>query len=195
MNYVYHFTDTMRLPWILDSRELRPGTASKFKFEGLPGLDFVWATTNEHRARSAAAFWDNTRYQDGEVCAIRLTLSADDFEPWPEATKRFPEWTDDHIKRFNETSQGDNPADWRTHIGSLGRPKWLAIHARGYLEPWREVPLDLAVCTSPHPTKGLPVKSILFGGHAFSSMRTSKNPVCYEYRMVDVEEGSMTRAA
>jgi hypothetical protein len=194
MNHVYHFTDTMRLPWILDSGELCSGTASKVEFEGLPGLDFVWATTNEQRARSATAFWDNTRYKDGKVWAVRFTLGADDFEPWPEATKRFPEWTDDRLKRFNETSRGDNPADWRTHIGSLCRTKWLAIHARGYLEPWREVPLDLAVYTHPHPIRGLPVKTILFGGHGFSSMRTSENPVCYGFWMVDVEEGSMIRA-
>ena len=42
-NVVYHYTDTLRLPWIILADALQPG---RNKTSELP-FDFVWATTSE----------------------------------------------------------------------------------------------------------------------------------------------------
>ena len=185
LSNVYHFTDTGRLPWILDTSELRPCRMKKLG--GFPD-DFLWATTNENGAQTASVFYEGSGYKEGQVWLIRFTLSATDFEPWPEATKRNPAWTKAHIERLNGNLNGDNPADWWTSCGSLGRSKWLSIHARSYLHPvWREIPRGLVVHAGTHPAKGFPIKTIMWGGRAFSSMRTSENPrMAYTVRIVDM---------
>jgi hypothetical protein len=48
---VYHFTDTTRLPWIIDSGELQPG---KNRIGGYP-LDFLWATSSLNGDRTSSA--------------------------------------------------------------------------------------------------------------------------------------------
>jgi hypothetical protein len=48
---VYHFTDTARLPWIIQTGELRP---DPHRLGGFPA-DFVWATLNAGGDRTSAA--------------------------------------------------------------------------------------------------------------------------------------------
>ena len=184
---VYHFTDTARLPWILDSGELRLSGAAQAG--GYPGPDFLWATTNKNGSRTAAALCPNSGlggntpcnlgYKTGKVWLVRFTLDAADFEPWPEVTKRFPAWTPDTIKRHDTMHHGDNPAEWRTCCEPLGQSRWLAIDARTYLDPvWRQVDLDTEPLSGTSET-GNPARHVLFASRMFTSMRISEKPKMY----------------
>ena len=81
---VYHFTDTARLPWILQSGELRPGAN---RIGGFPHPDFLWATTSERGARSAAASMQG--FRTGLTRMVRFILHADDFEAWRDMVRQF----------------------------------------------------------------------------------------------------------
>jgi hypothetical protein len=183
-NLVYHFTDSVRLPWILDAGEIRPGTCRHL--EGWPDMNYVWAITNPIGSLSAAAVIGTmgTLYRNCLVWKVRFTLSADDFEPFLETIKHVPGWCDDHTTDVYETACGDDPADWRTHYGPIPKAKWLAIHARSYLSDWREIPRDLDV----HPAmiEGKPVRMIMFGGRGFSSIRLNENPMSYGFHNVGI---------
>lgn len=179
---LYHYTSTIQLPWIVDAGEIRPGTAGRCEFEGLPGLGLVWATANPNGAYSASAFGrtseynGRTAYKDGKVWAVRFTLDRAGFQHWPEAVVDDPAWTEDVIKRFNATSQCDNPRDWWTCKGTVERCNWLAIHVRSYTSPWTEITLDLPVHTGTHPKAKVPMKTVAFAGHAFQSWLITDNP-------------------
>ncbi len=180
---LYHFTSTIQFPWILDAGELRSGTAGRCEFEGLPGLGLTWATNNPNGAFSASAFGctseynGRSAYRAGKVWAVRFTVDRADFQQWPEAVADDPVWTADVIKRFNATSDGDNPADWWTYKGAVDRSKWQSIHVRTYTSPWTEIPLCLPVHTTTH--KRLPVKTVMFSGYAFQSCLIADDPVRY----------------
>jgi hypothetical protein len=194
MSNVFHFTDTMRLPWILDADELRPGTASRINYKGLPLLNFVWGTSAAI-ANTAQLFWEWTpegavrsnTYEAGLIWLVRFTLSDEDFVPWPDALKERPEWAD-RIEHMNtlSISQGDNPEEWWTHSGSLDRSKWLAIDAKSYDGSWRNIRLDLPVQSrvASGQVSGLqrPEKVIKFGGYEFSSIRLNDDPMTYAYK-------------
>jgi hypothetical protein len=187
LSYVYHHTDTLRLPWILDSGELRPGTCSRYRFEGNAGLDMVWATTQQHWAHSATAHHDNERFKDGVVWTVRITLRPEDFLRWPDAVKDDPAWTEDVIKRFNATSKGDNPRDWHTHNGPLDRSKWMALHVRSYRGRWIELPFDLPAWTGEHRETKLPIKTVIIGNRGFGSMRQDFDDGKVGYSQFDVQ--------
>ena len=179
---LYHFTGTIQLPWIADAGEIRFGTAGRCEFEGRPGLGLVWATDNPNGAYSASAFGCTREYngrgayKDGKIWAVRFTLDRAGFQQWPKAVADDPTWTEDVIKRFNATSQGDNPRDWWTCKGAVERCNWLAIHVRSYASPWTEISLDLPVHTTTHPKNKCPVKSVSFSGRVFQSWLITDDP-------------------
>ena len=72
MNNVYHFTGTIRLPWILESGEVRP---SPNRIGGYPA-DFLWATTDENGDRTSAAAGKAIRklWREGHLLLIRFIL-------------------------------------------------------------------------------------------------------------------------
>jgi len=79
---IYHFTDTARLPRILLSGELRPGTIAERHLD-----DLLWATTNPKGDRTASSFWDGPC---NAVLQIRFTLRDDDFTAAPGTAKGRP---------------------------------------------------------------------------------------------------------
>jgi hypothetical protein len=139
MKAVYHFTCTARLPWILDSGELRPG---RNKIGGFPDPDFLWATTSALGDRSASGSAQG--YRDGRVRLVRFALRAEDFTPWPEAAQAFPAWTPSAIARLEKAAAGkSSPTTWRCRAAPLRRDRWLSIETRSYVSKiWRPLPLD-----------------------------------------------------
>ena len=96
---VYHFTDTMRLPWILAERQLSPtrGMCSA----DYPRPTFLWATTNAVGDATAACGGKNNRtlWRQGRIQLVRFILAAADFTPWTVMREQAPQWTQDKIAR------------------------------------------------------------------------------------------------
>lgn len=140
--YVYHFTDAVRLPWILQSGKLiKAGSTTG----GYPKHNYLWATTDSRGSRSATLAVARDKYKDGSILLVRFTLYAEDFKPWREAMSEKPEWTPEFIARLARTGRdmGDNPDNWVCHEGDLPQSRWIAIHARSYRNPSLiDIPLD-----------------------------------------------------
>lgn len=142
MTHVYHFTDAVHLPWILQSGKLTKGGSTMGDY---PKHDFLWATTDTRGARSATLAAAREHYKKGSILLVRVTLHAEDFKPWREAMADTPEWTPELIARLARTGRemGDNPDNWVCHEGDLPRSRWVAIHARSYRNPSLiDIPLD-----------------------------------------------------
>jgi hypothetical protein len=79
--YVYHFTDTARLPWILESGELRVHRADLAA--DIP-TKFLWVTRLQTGDKTCAALSPRTveAFRKGWSLLVRFTLHAHDFEPW-----------------------------------------------------------------------------------------------------------------
>jgi hypothetical protein len=140
MEYVYHYSDTARLPWILDAGELRPTSNSMSAY---PDPDFLWASTRENGCASATLSNKKELYKNGIVDVVRFTLAAVDFKDWPDLAIDHPDWNALHIAALNKSGveMGDDPRTWRCRIGSLKRCRWIAIHLRSYQYPrWIELP-------------------------------------------------------
>ena len=56
---LYHFTDTVRLPWIVDADGLR---LYRNQIGGLPSPDFLWATTSSQVEPADPEGLDRTRH-------------------------------------------------------------------------------------------------------------------------------------
>jgi hypothetical protein len=125
---LYHFTSTARLPWILSSSELQPGANAVGKF---PNPEFIWATTDYRGSRTAAI---GPGYRDGTWLLVRLTLSADDFEPWARIPSLYPTWTPEAVERLERSGRkmGDDPAQWWCRAGSLPLSRIVAIETKAY---------------------------------------------------------------
>jgi hypothetical protein len=145
MEYVYHYSDTVRFPWIMDSGELRPTDSP---YNGYPNPDFLWATTNDKGCPSATLINRKELYKAGIMHVVRFTLSAEDFQGWPQLAIDHPDWTALHISILNKTGVdlGDDPRTWRCRIGTLRGDRWVAVHARSYRDNrWVELPRDLPI--------------------------------------------------
>jgi hypothetical protein len=72
-NHVYHFTDTIRLPWIIETGELRPDSN---RIGGFPA-DFLWTTSNDKNdlTSSAAAPSARRAYREHVTQLVRVTQS------------------------------------------------------------------------------------------------------------------------
>lgn len=136
---LYHYTDTARLPWILQDGFLRPG---RNRIGGFPDPDFLWATTQAIPDRTASAEFDAMR--KGLTRCVRFILSPADFERWPDATASFSAWTLEQIARLEHAARGkSSPGDWRCRAAALPRASWLGIETRRYRDNgW--TPFDLS---------------------------------------------------
>lgn len=84
---IYHFTSSAHLPRIMRARELRPFAAGNLR-------GFVYATESANGDRTATVSMSRAAqeaYREGTLRRVRLTLSADDFEPWLNVLARYPE--------------------------------------------------------------------------------------------------------
>jgi hypothetical protein len=160
---VYHHTNTAHLPWILYSGELQLG---KSKVGDFPDPDFLWATTDAN-GDSTASF-SLEAYRAGILDRVRFTLSADDFEKWPDITRDFPAWTPDHIARLGRVKNARSDL-WRARSEPLPRLAWVQIHTRSYRRPsWRPLPMTLRV----YVVKDEPIRAIKLDGRLHASKRT-----------------------
>jgi hypothetical protein len=137
MDFVYHFTDSAGLPWILRSGELRPGSN---KIGGFPDPDFLWATTDPRGDGTASAM---RGYRRGGVRLVRFTLHAHDFEPWRVVVGRFPAWTSHQIRLLEQIAKSSTET-WRCRTEPLPKSSWVTIDTRTYVDKaWR--PFDAPV--------------------------------------------------
>ncbi len=144
MEYVYHFSDTARLPWILGSGELRPTDRTHNNF---PNPDFLWASIADQGCPTAALVNRKELYKSGVIYMVRFTLNAEDFSNWPDLAVTHPDWTAIHIAALNKSGAelGDDPRTWRCRIGPLAKDRWISVHLRSYQNPrWIELPADTA---------------------------------------------------
>jgi hypothetical protein len=151
MNVVYHFTDLVRFTWIAASGELQP---SRNKAGGYPDPDFVWATTDGRGCRTAAGLGNWSREQvkrDIELPVVRLTLDAEDFEPWRAIAPRYPAWTPRHIDALEASAikRRDDPRTWRCRVEPLSLSRVRLIEARTYTSSWRPIELPTEITFRP----------------------------------------------
>lgn len=140
MAVVHHFTDTARLPWILQSGELRPGLARP---EGWPA-DFLWATKLPHLDGTSSAMASVGSFPiPSAIRAVRISLPSSAFIRWSDVPARFPEWGRDHVEGLEWYARGKSrPRDWMVRPDPLPCDQWLAVHTRGHTDPqW--FPLDI----------------------------------------------------
>jgi hypothetical protein len=169
--HAYHYTDTIRLPWIIESGELRPGTN---RIGGYP-RDFLWATTSESGDRTSSAMSPSCDelYRDGVLQRVRLTLNAADFTSFPDITKSCPEWTSGHTVQLIKSAAGmgeRHPSKWLCRSEPLSLAKVVRVEAKSYpVGRWREIDLSPGRCiasrTHPH-TRG-----IVIGEHVYLARR------------------------
>ena len=127
MDVVYHFTGCFVLPWIIASRELRP---SRDKNDGFPNPDFLWATTSPLGDRTATGM---DGYRKNNDPLVRLTLPAEDFESWPDITKRFLSWTAKHVRILERAAHEMGQSDarcWRARTEPLPLTRILRAEAK-----------------------------------------------------------------
>ena len=136
---LYHFTDTVRLPWIVYRGELRPG---RNKLGPYPSPEFVWASTDP-RDDGSAAMHRGELYRDGTVHHIRFTLPEDQFIPWRDVPARYPSWTTDHIQRLERSgnTMRTSPGKWWCCVEPLSLKQVVAIDWRSYRSnQWKPFP-------------------------------------------------------
>ncbi len=180
---VYHFTCTARLPWIVETGELRPGCN---RIGGYP-VDFLWATTNFQGDRTASGM---PEYRKGGTALVRLTLHAEDFELWPAILERFPQWTKDHVdgleafaRRLGETTFGR----WRARAEALPLSRVIQIEAKTYTGTWRPVdPHDACLRHGNKPA----VRGTLLNGCVYTSVQYIRpgHPTEYDVQRMSLDE-------
>jgi hypothetical protein len=147
---VYHFTDTLALPWIIESGALRPHAKL---LVGIGRTDaFVWATTNpagDKTARAmvvAAGGEPEEALKQNRYRLVRLTLRAKSFRPWAKVVRKegwtpgqLAELADDDYKRGCEVGYQDQ---WRVRSTRLPLANVLKAEAKTFAGPWRRIELD-----------------------------------------------------
>ena len=114
---VYHYTDSLHLPWIVKSSELRPNTN---RLVGIGLIKYLWATTNPAGDKTARAMITMHKgyeelFQHGLVQLIRFTLPSAGFVPWCDI-KRESNWTRGQIRKLQQSD--------RKYFDEHGFAKW-----------------------------------------------------------------------
>jgi hypothetical protein len=159
---LFHFTDTARLPWILETGELRPGST---RFPGQPP-DFLWATTDERGDRTATLSRDAWRRGDTQL--VRFTLARGDFEPWRAVVDRFPEWTEQvtgSLERAAERARS-NPDAWWCRVDPLPLSRVLKIQSKAWSSSWQQ----FSPTVSRHPVDAS-TRFVVIGNRRYYSTR------------------------
>jgi hypothetical protein len=169
---VYHFTDTVRLPWIIRSGELRPDTN---RIGGFP-QDFLWATTSERGDRTSSSMsGDSVRaYREEVLQLVRFTLDPADFSDWREIVSQSPDWRMDQILALEKAAaaSGERDADrrWRCRIAPLPIARAISVHAKSYVSgKWSEISATSEFCIMPG---GNPqTRGFVVNGYAYCATR------------------------
>ena len=140
-SFLYHFSDTVRLPWIMEAGELRP---SQNRIGGFP-VDFLWATSDARGDRTSSAAGADVRdlWRSANVQLIRFTLDTADFDDWEETGRRLGR-TEQQISvlKISAVNLGEPDASkWRCRHRPLGVRNALQVEAKSYVSG-RWVPID-----------------------------------------------------
>jgi len=125
---LYHFTNSARLPWIVGAKELRPDCN---QIGGFPSPDFLRATRSQGD-RTASGMQG---YREPVTALVRLTLFAEDFEPWPAITARSPQWTIEHVRRLEAAARVRGQTNfecWRARAEPLPLSRTIRAEATTY---------------------------------------------------------------
>lgn len=115
---VYHFTDTINLPWILASGELRP---CRITDTGIGETCLLWGTTNplgDYTSKAQIAIHSDQGgqyFRKGFFHLVRFTMAADEFVTWKE-TIAASGWTAEQVTALVE--------DDRRKYGEFGHDRW-----------------------------------------------------------------------
>lgn len=168
MSFIYHYTDSLRLPCFLETGELRPSSNRTGDF----APDFLWATTDENgdRTSSAAAKAVRTHWRKGELLLIRFVLDERDFNDW-EPVARSLGWTKRHIHSLKKAARSLGESDsnrWRCRPEPLAITKALRIEARwATANTW--VAPNRFVCLSSKAEPGF--RAVAIGDRAYGGIR------------------------
>jgi hypothetical protein len=168
---VYHFTCTARLPWIIATKELRPGRNQVGNYP----VDFLWATTRDQGDRTAAAM---KTYRKGQLPLVRLTLPAGDFEAWPAILARFPQWKPEHIEKLQNAARNlgeTNFSCWRARAEPLPLSRVIKSEAKTYTGSWK--PIELDSLPGPDPA----MRAVVFDDHFYFSTQRAEPGVATQY--------------
>lgn len=130
---VFHFTDTTRLPWIVETGELRP---DKNRIGGLP-VDLLWATTDPNGDKTSSALMGaaKTAYRQGFTQLVRITLPATEFRPWRDVVAELPEWTPAHIATLEQAAAKVGQTDtarWVCRSQPILLSRAVSVHAKSF---------------------------------------------------------------
>ncbi|WP_028168711.1 hypothetical protein [Bradyrhizobium elkanii] len=181
---LYHFTCTARLPWIVATKELRP---DRNQIGGFPSPDFLWATTRSQGDRTAAGMQG---YRRGVTALVRLTLFAEDFEPWPAITARFPQWTIEHVRQLEAAARGRGETNfecWRARAEPLPLSRIIGAKAKTYTGRWR----DLELAFVQHPGNR-DLRGIILNDEVYCSLQHVRDgyPIGYVAERMSLAEWS-----
>ncbi|MGY4319000.1 hypothetical protein [Bradyrhizobium sp. JR3.5] len=153
---IYYFASTARLPWIIEGNELRPYRRERGWFVG---RDFLWAT-----ARSEGA----PEMRDHRDVQLRLTLHADDFEPWASIVARSPELLDGDDAFAPPGNQADLDS-WYARWDPLPLSRVIGIEARTCSGGWQATELSYMQHPSVRALRG-----VVVGDKVYSSYRVDR---------------------
>ena len=129
-NCVYHYTNTLYLPWIIASGELKPYPTNDV---GIGDTRYLWASTNPKGDKTGVAMRSRPRpgtFEPEHECSVRLvrfTLPKAGFLSWS-MIKRIHGWR----KRMTTKLEKQD----RAVFGEYGHDKWrLPARSRYRLQP------------------------------------------------------------
>lgn len=176
---VYHYTDSLHLPWIVKSSELRPNTN---RLIGIGLIKYIWATTNPAGDKTARAMITMHKgyeelFQHGLVQLIRFTLPSAGFVPWCDI-KRESNWTRGQIRKLQQSDRKyfdeHGFAKWRCRREPLPITSALKVEAKLWGEGWRPIKATRKYCAeiSDDP----PIMAFIINNvHYYSQQFTSEN--------------------
>lgn len=134
LDYVYHFTDTARLPWIIESGELQVdrGVIGKYPTK------FVWGTKLQNGDRTCSSLnGDQKALRQEWVRLVRFTFASTEFEPWIRI-KDHPDWTRELFNRMEATGKkkGGITKYWMVRPKPLSITQAIDIETKSYRGCW-----------------------------------------------------------
>jgi hypothetical protein len=184
MGEVFHFTDSLRLPWIIRTQQLRP---SLNRVSNVPST-FLWATADMAGDRSCSAQGTASAaeaFRRGLTAKVRLTLPRDEFELWSDVGMLYPEWTPDEVARTEAMGRQRHKetgfANWHIRREALSLSKVIACEYRSVASD-RWLPVQDYILQSPVINTGrLGLGAVLLGEWVYQSHRIDlpDTPIAY----------------
>jgi len=182
---VFHFSDTLRLPWIVADGELRPSFNSYWGDKR-----YLWATLNPDGDQTARPLRNkcNEDYEHGKVLIIRFTCPATGFISWRRLARNLS-WTAEQIAELETSDRRDfgehGFARWRCRRTALPLSSILKVEA--WQGGWRPIQATRRCCCEISDDPPTMVSRI--GGFEYYSTIEAGSPNWLPYcRVPDREE-------